>query len=191
MNIHHTTCPFLYAGRQDLLAAQKRVCSALSRNAEQRLFPRAPPSGGVRRGGRVLFGTGLRPSFPQRSAWISVFSCQFASTLPGLASSSIWDVLPATKSHSMYFETGASDRHRRTEFAVWLAAFRTAARAALRSLFFPSSRRPRRTPFRSREPSPLPSVFLRLFRLYAAGGVYVGRGATRSGDPSTPDTGAL
>merc|ERR1712100_372892 len=104
MNIQHTFS-FLQR-RQELLAAQMRVCSALSRTAEQRLFRGLSRLRcGVRQGRRVLFGTGLKPAFPQRSAWISVFSCQFAKTLPGLASRSIWDVFPATKSHFLYFES--------------------------------------------------------------------------------------
>merc|ERR1712072_837478 len=45
-----------------------------------------------------------------------------AKALPGLASNSIWDVLPATKSHSMYFETSCF-RPAKQEGA-WLCGWR-------------------------------------------------------------------
>jgi len=103
---------FLFAtsDRQELLAAQMRVCSALSRTAELRLFQglRLVCVAGSDVRGRVLFGPGCFDlALPRLSLrGFLYFSCQFAKTLPGLASNSIWDVLPATKSQSMYFETG-------------------------------------------------------------------------------------
>merc|ERR1712118_140075 len=125
--IHEYPTPFFcLQRRQELLAAQMRVCSALSRTAELRLFQglRLVCVAGSDVRGRVLFGPGCFDlALPRLSLrGFLYFSCQFAKTLPGLASNSIWDVLPATKSQSMYFETSCF-RPAKQEGA-WLCGWR-------------------------------------------------------------------